>query len=61
MTYAKQELWDWLKTERKWKDKAHQWLRAEGVDGNTLENRRQGKPEAPRSNNRSGRRARQFA
>jgi hypothetical protein len=50
-------LWDWLKAERKHNDAERQRERQAGVPELVLANRRQGKPEAPRSTNRAARRA----
>lgn len=55
---TKQELWQWLKAERQWQDKVHQWLRVEGVNNHVLAERRLGRPEQPGSFNRAARRAR---
>lgn len=55
--YTKQQVWQWLKAESFWKRKVRQWLRAEGVSRHILIERRRGRPEAPRSNNRAARRA----
>ena len=59
--YTKQQVWAFLKAERKWQDKVSQWLRAEGVSGHVLSERRLGRPEQPRLLNRAARRARQRA
>ncbi|ASZ75480.1 hypothetical protein KIW74_gp48 [Mycobacterium phage Kimona] len=56
MLVSKDRLWDWLKTERKWKDKEAQRKRAEGVPGYILAERRKGNPEPPRYQNRAARR-----
>lgn len=53
---TKQGLWDWLKAERQWRDKVHQWLRAEGVPGHILSERWAGRPERPHTANRAARR-----
>lgn len=55
--YTKQQVWDWLKAERKWQDKVRQWLRAEGVSPLVLMERRRGRPEPTRVYNRATRRA----
>ena len=62
MLASKTQVWDWLKAERRWQDKVRQWLRAEGVSGLVLAQRRRGQPEAPKVWNRASRRAfqRQF-
>jgi hypothetical protein len=54
---TQQDIWDWLKAERIWQGAVRRWLRQEGVGELVLANRRQGKPEAPRSVNRAARRA----
>lgn len=56
--YSKQQVWQFLKAEAKWKRQVRQWLRAEGVPRHILIERRHGRPEAPRYNNRAARRAR---
>jgi len=56
--YTKQEVWQYLKAEAKWKRQVRQWLRAEGVPRHVLMERRRGRPEQPRYNNRAARRAR---
>jgi hypothetical protein len=55
-----QQLWDWLKAERRWQDKVRQWLRAEGVSKHVLIQRRKGHPEAPQRFNRAARRRWRF-
>ena len=55
--YTKQEVWQWLKAEMKWKRAVEQWLRAEGVPRHVLMERRHGRPEAPRYKNRAAKRA----
>jgi len=54
--HPKQSLWDWLKAERKWQDKARQWLRAEGVSEHVLKLRRRGIADPPLLTGRAARR-----
>lgn len=55
--YTKQQVWQFLKAEIKWRKEVRQWLRAEGVSGHVLKLRRKGQPEAPFYINRKARRA----